>query len=202
MACATSGGTVATSWKSASRPTRIESVCILHYRSTSGPHSRLLQEATEVRDMLDGISPSTLAFGHSSIGGLARGMRFALAIALAAAISRSPDAYAESSSTLPRQHHHGAITWMSGGIGKDQAEAMRKVAARYNVRVTMAQARKPSAAFLALVPVKISDAKGKVVLSLRSEGPFLFLKLPPGRYKLSAQFAGKTQNKSVQAKKG
>src|SRR5262245_57917512 len=173
MACATSGGTVATSWKSASRPTRIESVCFLHYRSTSGPHSRLLQEATEVRDMLDGISPSTLAFGHSSIGGLARGMRFALAIALAAAISRSPDAYAESSATLPRQHHHGAITWMSGGIGKDQAEAMRKVAARYNVRVTMAQERKPNGAGVALIPPKTIEAPGRVGFNLSNHATML-----------------------------
>lgn len=152
--------------------------------------------------MLDAICPSTVALGRSSGGRLARGMWFVFAIALAAAISPTPHAYAQGNTPLPREHHRGAVTWMSGGIGKDQAEAMRAVVSRYNVRVTMAQARKPSAAFLALVPVKIIDAKGKVLVGLRSDGPYLFLKLPPGRYTVSAQFAGKTQKKAVRAKKG
>src|SRR5215510_16466163 len=105
--------------------------------------------------------------------------RSALALALACVVSASPVTWAASAASLPKEHHKGALRWMSGGIGKDQADAMRAIASRYNVRLVMAEARKPSAAFLARVPVTISDAKGRVVLRTRTDGPFLFLHLPP-----------------------
>jgi len=77
---------------------------------------------------------------------------------------------------------------------------MRGVASRYNVRLVMAVARKPHAAFLGAVPVKITDAKGRVVLDIKTDGPLLFLKLPPGRYTVSANVAGHVLSKSLQAK--
>jgi len=89
---------------------------------------------------------------------------------------------------------------MSGGIGKDQADAMRAIASRYNARLIMAEARKPSAAFLAAVPVTISDSKGRVILRIQTDGPFLFLHLPPGRYSVRAEVAGQVLSKSLQVK--
>jgi hypothetical protein len=131
-----------------------------------------------------------------------RTMRFTLAIAIACALSAPPPTFAESEVTLPRERHRGAVTWISGGIGKAQADAMRGIASRYDVRLVMAQARKPRAAFLALVPVKIRDAKGRMVLDIQTEGPFLFLKLPPGRYTVSAVFADHVVSKSLRVRRG
>ncbi len=117
-------------------------------------------------------------------------MNFALAVALASALSTSTQTWAQSKAPLPREQHRGAVTWISGGIGKDAADAMRAVASRYNVRLVLAVARKPSAAFLGAVPVRISDAKKRVVLDIKTDGPLLFLKLPPGRYTVRAEVGG------------
>src|SRR6185436_9997522 len=100
---------------------------------------------------------------------------------------------------LPVEQHAGPIAWINGGVGKDQADAMRAAAPRYNLRLVLAQARKPRAAFLYDVTVKISDAKGTAVLEGRS-GPFLFVKLPAGRYTVSAEIAGRTITRSVLVK--
>ena len=143
----------------------------------------------------------TLAFKDWQVGNLMRTIRFALAVAIASALCTPPQTFAESEATLPRERHRGAVTWISGGIGKAQADAMRGIASRYNVRLVMAQARRPRAAFVALVPVKIRDAKGRVVLDIRTDGPFLFLKLPPGRYAVRAVFAGHALSKSLQVKR-
>jgi hypothetical protein len=48
--------------------------------------------------------------------------------------------------------------------------------------------------------VKISDAKGNVVLEVTDVGPFLFLKLAPGSYTVSAEMAGRALTKSVRLK--
>src|SRR5262245_47533608 len=127
-------------------------------------------------------------------------VRFAFALAFACAVSASPMTWAASAASLPKEHHKGALRWMSGGIGKDQADAMRAVASRYNVRLILAEERKPSAAFLARVPVTVSDANGRIVLRTRSDGPFLFLHLPPGQYSVKAKVAGHALSKSLQVK--
>jgi len=128
-------------------------------------------------------------------------MNFALAVTLATALSASTHAWAQSKAPLPREHHTGAVTWISGGIGKDAANAMRGVASRYNVRVVMAVARKPSAAFVGEAQVKITDAKKHVLLDIQTDGPLLYLKLPPGRYTVSANVEGHVLSKSFRAKK-
>jgi len=127
-------------------------------------------------------------------------MNFVLAVALASALSASTPTWAQYKVPFPKEHHKGAVTWISGGVSKDEAKAMRKIASRYNVRLVMAVARKPSAAFLGAVPVKVSDAKGRTVLGVKTDGPFLFLKLPPGRYTVSAKVAGHVLSKSLRAK--
>ena len=127
-------------------------------------------------------------------------MNFALAVVLASALSASTATWAQSKVPFPKEHHKGAVTWISGGVSKDEANAMRKIASRYNVRLVMAVARKPSAAFLGAVPVKVSDAKGRTVLAVKTDGPLLFLKLPPGRYTVSANVAAHVLSKSFRAK--
>lgn len=60
----------------------------------------------------------------------------------------------------------------------------------------MAEARKPSAAFLASVPVTITDDTGRAILRIKTDGPFLFLHLPPGRYSVKAEVAGRVLSRS------
>ena len=124
----------------------------------------------------------------------------ALALALACELSVLSMSWAASAGALPKEQHKGSIKWMSGGIGKDQADAMRAIASRYNVRLVMAEARKPSAAFLAAVPVTINDAKGGVLLRIKTDGPFLFLRLPPGSYSVKAEVAGRALTRSFSVK--
>ena len=126
--------------------------------------------------------------------------RSVLALALAFTLCASQAIWAAAAASLPKEHHKGAVRWMSGGVGKDQANAMRTIASRYNVRLVMAEAREPTAAFLAAVPVTITDAKGHVLLRIKSDGPLLFLHLPPGRYKVKAKVAGRTLSKSFAVK--
>jgi hypothetical protein len=126
--------------------------------------------------------------------------RSVLALALACMLCASLAVWSATAASLPKEHHRGALRWMSGGVGKDQADAMRAVASRYNVLLVMAEAREPSAAFLAAVPVSIGDAKGHVLLRIKSAGPLLFLHLPPDRYKVKAKVAGRTLSKSFAVK--
>jgi len=126
-------------------------------------------------------------------------MRFTLAVGFASALCTLPVAWAQSENYLPKEQHAKAVAWVSGGIGKAEADAMRGVAKGYNLRLVFAEAQQTYAAFVADVAVKISDAKGGTVLQIRS-GPLLFLKLPAGRYSVSAKVANQTITKSVRVR--
>lgn len=92
------------------------------------------------------------------------------------------------------------ITYVSGGIGEGQAQAMMGMRKDYNLQLTFAI--KGTGEYLADVKVNIQDAKGKEILETVSAGPLFYAKLPHGRYKVTAEFNGKPLAKSTNIKAG
>lgn len=90
------------------------------------------------------------------------------------------------------------ITYLSGGIGVDERDALRARAIDYNLRLSFAE---KTGHYLSDVEVVIRDATGTTVLEAVSQGPWFFVKLPVGRYTVMATAIGKTyqQGASVRA---
>lgn len=88
---------------------------------------------------------------------------------------------------------HG-VSVLSGGVGQDAQEAMRRAAADYNVHLLFATRQ---GAYLANVAYSISDQQGKQLAAGTSDGPWLYVKLPPGRYQLTAESNGMRQSRDV-----
>lgn len=89
----------------------------------------------------------------------------------------------------------GDISYVSGGVGTSEQEALEQVKSDYNLRLLFAVTG--SGAFLAKVPVSITDQAGQVVLETVSDGPYLYAKLPAGTYSVSAENAGDVQTRNV-----
>lgn len=83
---------------------------------------------------------------------------------------------------------------VSGGIGLDAREELAAKARDHNLKLVFALA---SREYLSDVDVRIADAAGREVASRRSEGPWLFAKLPPGNYTVSATSNGHTLTRKV-----
>jgi len=89
-----------------------------------------------------------------------------------------------------------AIPWMSGGVGDEARDDMRKVAASYNVLVVFSDRR---GAYLAGIPFSVAAGGGREIIAGVSEGPLLYLKLPTGGYLVSAEIDGAWQSRRLQA---
>lgn len=89
----------------------------------------------------------------------------------------------------------GGVSYMSGGVGEDERAAMRAVASDYNVALVFADTA--SGAYLADVAVDIRNASGATMLKAVSEGPWLYARLPVGRYKVSARVGGTVLARTV-----
>jgi hypothetical protein len=99
--------------------------------------------------------------------------------------------------TLPPERTQGSVTYISGGIGKDESDAMKDAASRYSLSVEMSAPAGPRAEYVADAKIDIRDSRGATVLSTTSDGPFLLANLPPGRYTVSAAKNGKSQQRDI-----
>ncbi|WP_313621850.1 carboxypeptidase-like regulatory domain-containing protein [Achromobacter sp.] len=99
---------------------------------------------------------------------------------------------------LPAVKHQGSVEYVSGGIGIDESEALKAAASNYPLALTFAAQRGGGKAdYVADVTVAIRDAQGGNVLQATSEGPYMLVRLPAGKYRISATFNGQPQEREV-----
>ncbi|MGY6239697.1 carboxypeptidase-like regulatory domain-containing protein [Burkholderia ambifaria] len=123
--------------------------------------------------------------------------RIAAAAALAAGLAgAAPGAYAQSegSDGLPAASQQGDVSYVSGGIGKDQSTAFERSEAAWPLALRFTG---PGGEFLADVHVRIVDAKGTEVLKTDARGPYMLVKVPPGRYTVHASYQGSDESRAV-----
>jgi hypothetical protein len=113
-------------------------------------------------------------------------------LSLALAVTLTPSAVL-AAPAQPQQQN--AVSYINGGVGLDEQNAMRALRADYNLRLTFAT--RQSGAYRSDVQLDIADAKGGSVLSVANTGPMFFAKLPPGPYRISASAEGKAFKRSV-----
>jgi hypothetical protein len=103
-----------------------------------------------------------------------------------------------SGARLPATHQQGKVSYVSGGIGKEETKVMRRAEPRYPLTLEFAQYARPHDEYLADIKVNVTDKSGKLVLQTTSDGPILLTKLPSGHYKVSAENdKGQTITKQV-----
>jgi hypothetical protein len=119
------------------------------------------------------------------------------ALALALAVCLAPAA-TQAAAAQPKEQN--GISYINGGVGTDEQNAMRALKADYNLRLTFAT--KQTGAYRSDVQLDIADAKGASLLSVPNTGPMFFARLPAGTYKISASAEGKTFRRTVKLGNG
>lgn len=120
-----------------------------------------------------------------------------LALAQAGAVALAQGATAAST---PPAVRGAAGSFVCGGIGQPESEAMKAQARDHDLMLTFAEA---SGAYLADVNVQISDRRGHVVLSGTCDGPIMLVDLPSaGSWRVTAQVNGLTRRQTIATKRG
>jgi hypothetical protein len=84
-----------------------------------------------------------------------------------------------------------------GGIGTDQAQAIKDVMHNYPMVLTFVGKTGNRNQYLSDVPVTITDVNGNTVLETRSDGPFMLVSLPNGHYTVSVSYKGQAEHRTV-----
>jgi hypothetical protein len=113
--------------------------------------------------------------------------------------------FAEENPSLPPVKTQGQTQFLSGGIGKDESEAMLQVRSSWPLTLELTQltqAGGPTAEYISDVQIIIKDALGNTVLDTTADGPYLLVKLPAGKYSLDATYNSITLHRNFTLQKG
>ncbi|HEY0963030.1 MAG TPA: hypothetical protein VGE69_11810 [Pseudomonadales bacterium] len=90
---------------------------------------------------------------------------------------------------LPAYAQNEALVW-TGGIGIDERAAAPAEGTKLVFFIEAGN-------FLADVQVNVKDESGRDIVDAVSKGPWMILKLAPGRYSVQATVAGETQGGTI-----
>ena len=112
--------------------------------------------------------------------------------------------FAEANPSLPLVKLQGQTQFISGGIGKDESEAILQAGKTWALMLELSQETGFKAQYISDVHVLIKDKAGNTVLDTATEGPYLLVNLAPGKYSLNATYELTTLHRdfSIQEKRG
>ena len=84
----------------------------------------------------------------------------------------------------PPLRSSGYVPYMTGGAGVDEREALFAASKDYGLKLSFAT--KDETDSLSDVTVGIATARGEQVMLMKEMGPYLFVKLAPGDYTITA----------------
>ena len=124
-----------------------------------------------------------------------------LAVSFSAAFSTSSLAQ-EETATLPQVQSQGQTEFITGGVGKDESDAIAQAAGAWPLMLELSQSAAPRAEFISDVQITIKDKSGNTVLDMTSAGPYVLVRLPAGKYSLDATYESKALHRDISIQKG
>ena len=103
---------------------------------------------------------------------------------------------------LPHSLREGNITYISGGVGEDEAKAIKAEAKNWPLNIEFSQYLESHDAWVSQVYLTILDAKGNAIFEANLDGPLFLAKLPSGNYEIVATYEGVTKKQRIQVVAG
>lgn len=122
-------------------------------------------------------------------------LRHGILALVTAVILVPPVVAAQAGAGLQVQTSAAGISYVAGGVGKEENAAMNALYRNYSFMLLNVD--KAQGGYVADVGVRITDKTGRQVLATTVDGPRLIANLPAGSYRLSASFGGHTQTRNI-----
>ncbi|KIO48510.1 carboxypeptidase-like regulatory domain-containing protein [Nitrosospira sp. NpAV] len=109
--------------------------------------------------------------------------------------------FAYENPSLPPVQTQGQTQFISGGIGKDESEAILQARRSWPLMLELTQAADSRAQYISDARIIIKDRLHNTVLDTTAEGPYLLVKLPAGEYSLEATYNATTLHRKLNLQK-
>jgi hypothetical protein len=105
----------------------------------------------------------------------------------------------DSTGVQVQQQQQNGITYLSGGVGEDEAKAIQQTQG-YNLHMTFSTG--PKDEYVPDVNLVIQKTPGSPVLTLSEAGPLVYVQLPPGKYTVVATRNGEERRDTAEVGNG
>ncbi len=116
-----------------------------------------------------------------------------LSFMLATTSAVAVDLPVDEAALIPQSQN--GISYLSGGIGDEELTFIKQATREYNLHLTFSEGR--SNAYVSDIKLTINNLRGKTLLALEQAGPLVYVKLPAGRYDISAELEGRIEKRRV-----
>lgn len=99
------------------------------------------------------------------------------------------------SQSLPPAITIDKVSYITGGIGKTEADAMRRAASDYPLALMLSSSK--DGHFVTDVELSIQTRDGVRVLHTDTAGPIVLARLPKGHYRIEARYQGRVLVREV-----
>jgi hypothetical protein len=129
----------------------------------------------------------------------------ALSAILAFAAFAVTSAYAQ---VVLQAHSAGEVDYVTGGVGKEEADVLKQASADYALTVELASSGPLPTGdgvkdyYISGATVDIRDSAGRSVLSTTTDGPLLLARLPDGLYTIESTWNGIQKHATVEVSGG
>lgn len=89
------------------------------------------------------------------------------------------------------------ITYVTGGVCSEEVNFMKGIAQHFPLEIVLVQQANGKEIYIADVNVSLHNAQQEEVLYVVTDGPFLFVNLPDGKYTINATYHDIKQTKQV-----
>ena len=108
--------------------------------------------------------------------------KYGMALMVAVAVGCAAHGIAGAAAAAPQPVSYRGNMMLSGGVGEEEREAMRQEIAPFNLWLMFVE--QGTGNYSAAVKVTVTDANASPVVDAVSDGPWLFLRVPPGHYRV------------------
>lgn len=114
-----------------------------------------------------------------------------LGLIAGAAVAQTPPGALRSAAS-------GDVSYVSAGVGEEDQARMQSLA-REGYTLKLLFAEQGTGAYVADVRVIVTDGSGRNVLDAVSSGPAFFARLPEGDYRVTLEYRGRRESRTVHA---
>lgn len=95
---------------------------------------------------------------------------------------------------MPQTQTQGDVSFVTGGVGLDESTALRRAQSQWPLSMRFTG---PGSEYVSDVHVQIVSAAGATVLDTTSKGPYMLVRLRPGRYTVHVSHGNVDRSQTV-----